>query len=58
MTRLLLTIGFFLILTPVALIRRAAGYDPMSLKRWKDGPESAFVKRNHTFAPGDMESPR
>lgn len=54
--KILLTIVFLLILTPVALIKRMQGYDPLRIKLFKSGSESVFTERNHTFYKTDMET--
>ena len=57
MSKLLLTIVFFSIVTPVGIIRRIAGADPMQLRKWKKNNDSVFTVRNYTFQPKDMENP-
>lgn len=54
-SRVLLTVIFFLVLTPVGLIRKWAGKDPMGLKQFKNGNGSVFTERNHRFTPADLE---
>ncbi|HOV85246.1 MAG TPA: SxtJ family membrane protein [Syntrophobacteraceae bacterium] len=56
-SKLLLTLVFFLLLTPMGLIRRALGKDPMRRKQWKRGSSSVFHLRNHTFTAKDLETP-
>jgi hypothetical protein len=51
---LLLGIIFYLIVTPVALIRRLAGKDKLNLKKFKTGRKSVFIKRNHKYESSDM----
>jgi hypothetical protein len=55
--KILLTIVFILIVTPIGLIRKGLGKDPMRLKRWKKGADSVFIDRSHTFVPEDIEKP-
>jgi hypothetical protein len=57
MSKVLLTLIFFLVQTPIALLRRAAGHDPMQRKKWKQGDGSVFESRNHTFRPEEIERP-
>jgi len=52
-----LTILFFIVLTPFALLRRAFGHDPMALKKWKKGQGSVFVTRDHIYHAEDIEHP-
>ncbi len=53
---ILLTILFYTIVTPVALLRKATGADAMKQKQWRQ-KNSAFTERNHSFTPADMEKP-
>jgi len=57
MSRVVLTLAFFLVLTPVALLRRALGHDPMRRKGWKAGSASVFETRDHTYTAEDIERP-
>lgn len=56
MSKIILSIIFFGLLTPLALLRRVFGHDPMALKAWKK-EGTAFVTRDHTFTPKDIEQP-
>lgn len=53
-SRVLLALVFFLVLTPMALFRRAIGSDPLSLKKPKN---STWVGRDHTFTASDLDKP-
>jgi hypothetical protein len=55
-TTVLLTLVFFLILTPVALIRRLTGADPLRLKQFKKGRGSVLVDRNHSWSQQDCKN--
>lgn len=57
LSKILLTLVFFIVLTPIALLRRALGHDPMVLKKWKEGNESVFKARDHTYIPEELEQP-
>ncbi len=57
MSKIILTLVFFVVLTPLALLRRTLGHDPMALKKWKDGNGSAFETRDHTYTPEEIELP-
>jgi hypothetical protein len=50
----LLTLIFYLILTPVALLNRIFSKDPLRLKK-KDG--SYFHDRSHTYSAKDISNP-
>ena len=54
---ILLTIIYFIIVTPVGFVRRYIGIDRLKLKEWKKNNNSAFNERNHTFVPADLEKP-
>lgn len=56
MTRVLLTMVFFTVATPIGLVRRALGHDPMRRRRptgslWVERPPEDDVRRRmeHTF---------
>ena len=51
------TIIFFIIATPVALMRRMYGADSMKRKDWKRGHSSVFSKRGHLYSAEDLEKP-
>ena len=57
MSRVILTIVFFLVVVPVGLVRKLLGKDPMLLKSWKKGRQSVMKVRNHTFTAKDLEKP-
>ena len=56
-SKLLLTMIFFVIVTPVGLIRRIIGADSLQLKRWKKDDSSVFGVREHIFQPEVIEKP-
>jgi Saxitoxin biosynthesis operon protein SxtJ len=57
MSRVLLSIVFFLVVTPISLIRRILGKDSLRLRAFKAGTGSAMVERNHLFVGEDLERP-
>ena len=57
MSRVILTLVFFLVVTPIALIRRLCGADALQLKKWKQGRGSVFVVREGPVQGKDMENP-
>ncbi len=57
MSKIILTAVFFMVVTPLALLRRVLGHDPMRLKQWKNGTESVFEIRDHQFTPEEIERP-
>ena len=57
MSRLLLFIVYFVIVTPTALLRRAAGRDTLLLRQFKSGEESVMVERNHKYSGRELLRP-
>ena len=55
-SKLLLSLIFFLILTPTGLLRRLIGFDSLQLKKWKKDNSSAFNTRDHDYIKTDIES--
>ena len=47
---------FFLVLTPLSLIRQLLGHDMMLLRQLKTSG-SAFVSRDHQYHPSEIERP-
>lgn len=56
-SKIVLTVIFFTIVTPVGLLRRMVGRDSMRLKDWKNGQDSVFLERNHVCTKKDIEKP-
>ena len=56
-SKIILTVIFFVIVTPVGVIRRVFGVDPMRLKRWKKNDGSVFRIRNSKIEGKDLEQP-
>jgi len=54
---ILLTLLFFLMVTPVGLFRRMLGRDTMQKKKWKQGKSSVFQERDHLFSREDLDHP-
>ena len=57
MSKVLLSIIFFLVLTPMGLMRRIGGKDPMRMRQFKKGEDSVFRVRDHAFVAADIEQP-
>ncbi|SRR5579872_393561 len=57
MSKVLLSIVYFFVVTPIALLRRISGKDSLKLRVFKASQESVMVKRDHLFTARDMESP-
>jgi hypothetical protein len=56
-SKIILTIVFFVMVFPVSLVRRLMGKDTMRIKCWKQGQGSVFRRRDHTFTGKDLEHP-
>lgn len=57
MSRVLLSILFFGLVTPVGILRRLLGKDSLKLRAFKASGESAMLIRNHVFIAKDIEKP-
>jgi hypothetical protein len=56
-SRVVLTILFFLVVTPIGLIRRWKGADALQLKKWKQGRDSVFITRQGVIQDKDLMNP-
>lgn len=56
-SRVILSIVFFVLVTPIGLIRRWAGKDSLQLRKWKQGADSVFVARDGVIRPEDLNNP-
>ena len=56
-SKMILTIIFFGVVTPIGLWRRMVGADSLKLKAFKAGSASVMKERNHTFVAKDLERP-
>ena len=56
-SRVVLSIVFFVFVTPVGIWRRVMGADSLQLKAFKGSRESVMKVRNHTFVGQDLEQP-
>jgi hypothetical protein len=57
MSTLLFTLTFAIVITPIGVVRRLLGKDPLQLRGFKASRESVMVRRNHLYAAGDLEKP-
>lgn len=57
MSGILLTIVFFVVVFPVALIRKLVGKDSLRLKQFHKSKESVMNVRNHVYNRSDIEKP-
>lgn len=56
-SRILLSIVFFFVVTPISLVRRMMGKDSLKLRAFKVSTASAMVERNHMFVSQDLDRP-
>ena len=56
-SKILLTLVFFGVVTPIGLARKLLGIDSLKLKDFKSGETSVMFIRNHTFTGKDIEKP-
>lgn len=56
-SRLILIVTFFGLITPVGLLRRWTGKDALQLRRWKRADGSVLTERQGTIGPDDMAKP-
>jgi hypothetical protein len=56
-SKILLSIVFFVVVTPIGLLRRLSGRDSLKLRAFKASEDSVMVRRNHTFVASDLERP-
>ena len=56
-SKIILSLVFFLIVTPMGLIRKAFGADPMKTRQWKKGDGSVLVVRKHRYTIEDIQNP-
>jgi uncharacterized Tic20 family protein len=56
-SKIILSLAFFLIVTPIGLIRRMMGKDSLQLKKWKQGRDSVFVQRQGAIQDKDLLNP-
>jgi multisubunit Na+/H+ antiporter MnhG subunit len=56
-SKIILTIIFYLVIVPVALLRKLMGKDSMHIKNWKKGNNSVFRQREQRYEPKDLEHP-
>ena len=54
MPRVLLSIIFFVVVTPIGVIRRITGKDTLKLNQFKKQRSSVMVDRNHLFTASDL----
>lgn len=56
-SKIVLSVIFFLVVTPIGLIRRLSGADSLQLKKWKKGTDSVFMERQGAIQDKDLLNP-
>jgi hypothetical protein len=56
-SKIILSILFWGLVTPMGLVRRWLGKDSLQLRQWKKGPSSVFVTREGVIKPEDLDNP-
>lgn len=57
MSKVILSFIFFIVLCPMAFIRKMSGKDSLLLRQFKKSNSSVFIERNHTFSKNDIINP-
>jgi len=57
MSRVLLAIVFFGVVTPIGWLLRISGHDSLRLRAFRRDDESVLTVRDHTFTAADLEKP-
>ena len=56
-SRILLSIIFFVLVLPVGLLRRLLAKDSLQLRKFGKGTDSVMMTRDHAYEPADIEKP-
>ena len=56
-SKIILTIIYFILVIPVGVLRRLLGKDSLQLSEFKKDNKSVMQARNHTFVSEDIENP-
>ena len=56
-SKIILTLLFYIILVPISLIRRMLKADPLQLEIWQSSNNSAFKTYNHQYEKSDLKNP-
>src|SRR5438105_7482587 len=56
-SKIILALVFFTVVTPIGLARKLMGIDSLKLKDFKSSETSVMLIRNHTFTGKDIEKP-
>jgi hypothetical protein len=56
-SKVLMSVVFFGVVTPIGILRQLLGHDPLQLRAFKRGAESVMWERNHKVTASDIERP-
>jgi hypothetical protein len=56
-SKIFLSVIFFVVVTPIGLLRRLTGKDSLRLRAFKASKASVMLERNHKFVGQDLEAP-
>jgi len=56
-SKIILTIIYYFLVTPVGVLRRFMGKDSLLIKEWKKDASSAFAVREHVYTADEIEKP-
>jgi hypothetical protein len=56
-SKIILSLVFFCVVTPLGFMRRFSGKDALNLKAFKTCTKSVMKERNHRFVAADIEKP-
>lgn len=57
MSTIILTVVYFVIVVPIAVIRKMAGIDTLKLRQFKKGTGTVMLIRKHIYTKADIEKP-
>ena len=56
-SRVILSVVFIALVTPIGLVRRLLGFDSLGLRNFKRDGGSVMHERNHRYTPEDIQRP-
>ena len=56
-SKIILSIVFLVVVTPIGIFRRLIGKDSMNLRVFKASDQSVMLERNHLFVGQDLRTP-
>lgn len=57
MSKIILSLIFYIVVCPISIFRKILGADSMQLKKWKNTEASVFILREKIFTLDDLEKP-